>query len=169
MDKPIKGRFCWRAQGRVRANPPFPAPRISPVFAASVFSCLAVRVRNPLPAASLSLETRSLPFGASVASRRTQPWGERISSLVDEVGSPGQFPLFRGERSNGLTESWRDGAQDTAAARPDVFSNSSLRFSRKCGVAPGFSSAADADEPSDSSPDWRVLGEQDLRAGEFPA
>jgi hypothetical protein len=30
-------RFCWPAEDRVRARIPFQAPRISPVFPASVF------------------------------------------------------------------------------------------------------------------------------------
>jgi hypothetical protein len=33
----IENRFCWPAQDRVRADPPSKAPRISPVFTASVF------------------------------------------------------------------------------------------------------------------------------------
>ena len=134
-DKPFEGRFCWPAQDRVRAASPLTAPRISPVFTASVSSRSEVRVSCSFPASSPAVHRLSSRLAASTPGQLGGPRREGPSCWYSHVGS---------------------------ADQPLLSLVSSARFS---GLVPGSwflaPAGANAGESEVGHPDWRVFGEQD--------
>ena len=150
---PLEGRFCWPAQDRVRANPLFAAPRISPVFTASdLFPSRLVSV-GPLTAPSSSIPSSSPRLTRGAAGRRGGSRQERGCCGVVEC--PGRVPRYREIRRSSVRR------------KPvHAMTNGDLN-PRQNGPAPGLLpqrmtwSPGAIIEFTSTSLDWRIVGEQD--------
>jgi hypothetical protein len=156
----FKGRFCWPAQDRDRAHSPLQAPRIPSVFTASVLFSSKSSV------AGTHHFTRSVSLLGSSRTHISQSWRKRFE--VDEgccgcckIGLPGQAPLFH--------ENWPHPALHLLIPEVTKVRNSDSWMG---GAALGCSSTTPSMQRHGSawaqtakllgSPDWRVMGDQDL-------
>jgi hypothetical protein len=155
-DSELTGRFCWPAQDRARANSPLAAPRISPVFTASVYFSLVTPVPAPLHS---SLSSVLPPLSRAAAS---EGWQNRLGQAVVcgcyRVGSPEQSALFR--------RSWRQSpcyleVHEVAIGR----GSNLLKGEIALGWRPSARFISFAAQTTRQfivpSPDWRIMGEQD--------
>jgi hypothetical protein len=154
----FKGRFCWPAQDRARAKSPSTAPRKSPVFTASD----RFGSETSVPAPRRSLLSSALPLlsrAASSRSSRNRFEAREVGCGCCQIGSPGHSPLF----PRALNESRYD------LQVPEVAMATSSN-SWTSGVALGFnwtesqlnSWQESTEQTPLASPDWRVMGGQDL-------
>lgn len=154
----FKGRFCWPAQGRARAKFPSTAPRKSPAFTAS--DCFDSE--TPVPAPRRSLLSSALPLlsrAASSRSSRNRFEAPEVGCGCCQIGSPGQSPLI----PRALNESryyLQVPEVAMAASSSSWTSGVALGFNWTEGqLNPGQESS---EQTPLASPDWRVLGGQDL-------